>query len=114
RRRGPSDRGYMFLGPGRPTDAGRLPRSPRKTGTVTKLRSRIAFVVNGDEESAMAVRAAEFATRLSEEFESSFVYRDGGKGRAAIRMLRRLRRIRPGVCFVFGLAPHGGRGGGRF
>ena len=64
------------------------------------MMSRVAFVVNGDPSSPMGQRASEFAKRLS-GFDVRCVFRRGSKGVAALRILRDLIALRPGVCCVF-------------
>lgn len=70
-------------------------------------KPRLAFVVNGGPQSAMAERATAFATRLTEDFETQIVLRLGGKLGAAGRMLRELRGFAPDLCYVLDLASSG-------
>lgn len=69
--------------------------------------SRVAFVVNGGRQSAMAERALSFASRLREEFDCRMIYRTGGRLGAISAMLRALAAVRPDVCYVLDLASSG-------
>jgi glycosyltransferase involved in cell wall biosynthesis len=75
--------------------------------SVSPCRSKVAFVVNGTEESAMGERARSFADRLSASIEPVLVFRGGRRGVACLRMLRRLQQIRPRFCCVFDLGIDG-------
>jgi glycosyltransferase involved in cell wall biosynthesis len=70
-------------------------------------KSTVAFVVNGDVESAMGERARAFAKELAGEFDCHVVYRHGGKLAAAWRMVRELWTIRPNICYVLDMAASG-------
>jgi glycosyltransferase involved in cell wall biosynthesis len=70
-------------------------------------RPRVAFVVNGGRESAMAERARSFAVRLTARFDSRLVFRDGGRLRAIGRMVRAIAAARPDLCYVLDLAASG-------
>jgi glycosyltransferase involved in cell wall biosynthesis len=70
-------------------------------------RPRVAFVVNGGRESAMAERARSFAARLAPRFDSRFVFRNGGKLGAIGRMVRAIAAARPDLCYVLDLAASG-------
>lgn len=70
-------------------------------------RPRVAFAVNGGPGSAMAERAEAFAARLAGSFDVRLVYRTGGKGAAAARMLAALAAARPDACYVLDLAAAG-------
>jgi hypothetical protein len=67
----------------------------------------IAFLVNGEPGSAMAVRALAFAERLADEFDIEIAYRSGNKISAIFRFLRRLRQLRPRLCYIFDMAYSG-------
>ncbi|MFO0810543.1 MAG: glycosyltransferase [Gemmataceae bacterium] len=80
----------------------------RGIGRVTSLpRPRIAFVVNGDPDSAMAERAAAFARRLAGRLDIHTLYRRGGTAASAPRMLRQLVAVSPAACYVFDMAAAG-------
>jgi glycosyltransferase involved in cell wall biosynthesis len=70
-------------------------------------KSTVAFVVNGDVESAMGERARAFAKELAGDFDCHVVYRQGGKLAAAWRMVRELWTIRPHICYVLDMAASG-------
>jgi glycosyltransferase involved in cell wall biosynthesis len=86
---------------------GALNSAPAAERTIVAGRPRVAFVVNGSETSAMAERARAFADRLLHAVEPVVVYRRGRKGVAAARMLRRLQRLRPELCYVLDLGLDG-------
>lgn len=71
------------------------------------VRPRIAFVVNGGPESAMAERAKSFADRLSHQFETKLFCRIGGKIAATRSIVSELFGFRPNVCYVLDLAAAG-------
>lgn len=64
----------------------------------------IAFVVNGDERSAMAQRAAAFAARLARAWDIRIVYRRGGRLASAGPLTAWLWRERPEAAWVFDMA----------
>jgi glycosyltransferase involved in cell wall biosynthesis len=70
-------------------------------------KSTVAFVVNGDVESAMGERARAFARELTEDFDCHVVYRQGGKAAAAWQMFWALWAIRPKICYVLDMAASG-------
>ena len=70
-------------------------------------KSTVAFVVNGDVESAMGERARAFAKELAADSDCHVVYRHGGKLAAAWRMVRELWTIRPNICYVLDMAASG-------
>jgi glycosyltransferase involved in cell wall biosynthesis len=70
-------------------------------------RPRVAFVVNGGPDSAMAERATAFASCLADRYDSQFVFRRAGKLSSILRMLREIARTRPSVCYVLDLAVSG-------
>ena len=70
-------------------------------------KSTVAFVVNGDVESAMGERARAFAKELAADFDCQVVYRQGGKAAAAWQMFGALWAIRPKICYVLDMAASG-------
>lgn len=73
----------------------------RSLNVNTPGRKQVAFVVNGDQASAMGQRAAEFAKRLHASYQIDLLYREGGKFTAARRFGGELRRINPRLVCVF-------------
>jgi glycosyltransferase involved in cell wall biosynthesis len=65
------------------------------------------FIVNGDEQSAMAQRARAFAEHLRDRFEIQLAYRTGNKLGALLRFFRLLRSTRPRITYVFDMAYSG-------
>ena len=82
-------------------------RSSMEQARLGTSRPRVAFIVNGSENSAMAQRAQSFADRLLHAVEPVVIYRRGRKGVAAVRMLHQLKRLRPDFCYVFDLGLDG-------
>jgi glycosyltransferase involved in cell wall biosynthesis len=74
---------------------------------MTERRPKIAFVVNGGPDSAMAERARAFATRLADRFDGRLIFRAGGKLAAAARLFRQLIAERPDACYVLDVAASG-------
>jgi glycosyltransferase involved in cell wall biosynthesis len=70
-------------------------------------RPRVAFLANGEPDSAMAERAESFAARLRGEFTIEVIHRTGGRLGAAARMLARLARFAPDSCYVLDAAASG-------
>jgi hypothetical protein len=64
-------------------------------------RPAIAFLVNGDAGSAMALRAAQIAARLASRFAITIAHREAGRGWSAVRFEAMLHRVRPVLCCVF-------------
>ena len=64
----------------------------------------IQFLINGDGESAMAIRALAFAPRMGDEFDIYIAYRSANKIFAILQFLRQMLRVRPSVVYVFDLA----------
>jgi glycosyltransferase involved in cell wall biosynthesis len=64
-------------------------------------RPTLLFLVNGEPDGAMGVRARSLAERLNKEFDIRIAYRQGGKFRAIVRFLALLLRLRPSLCYVF-------------
>jgi glycosyltransferase involved in cell wall biosynthesis len=73
----------------------------------TEAPITIAFIVNGDEQSAMGYRARAFARHLSEQFDIRLAYREGNKLRALLRFRSFLRRTKPRVSYVFDMSYSG-------
>jgi glycosyltransferase involved in cell wall biosynthesis len=73
--------------------------------------TRVAFIVNGDRQSAMAHRARALAAHLRERYDIRLAYREGNKIAALFRFLKFLRRTRPQVSYVFDMAYSGVLGG---
>ncbi|MBI4468814.1 MAG: glycosyltransferase [Acidobacteria bacterium] len=68
---------------------------------------RVALVVNASAESPIGDRARQLARLLGGGLEPSFAFRGTGRAGSALRMLVRLRRIRPAVIYVFDMAVPG-------
>ena len=66
--------------------------------------TKVAFVVSGNQQSAMAYRARAFAARLRERYAIEIVYREGNKILALFRLWNALRRIKPEVVYVFDMS----------
>ena len=64
----------------------------------------VAFVVSGDHECAMAVRAREMASRLRADYEIQIVYRRRQKLFSILTTLIALRDIRPAITYVFDIS----------
>lgn len=69
--------------------------------------TRVAFVVNGEPESAMGIRARSFERHLRDEFDIRIAYRTGGKAAAALRFIGSLLAERPAVTYVFDMGYSG-------
>lgn len=69
--------------------------------------TRVAFIVNGDERSAMAIRARSFAAHLSGTFRIEIAYREGNKIHAAQKFFGFLRRVKPALSYVFDMGYSG-------
>lgn len=65
------------------------------------------FLVNGEEQSAMGIRARSFATRMSDDFSIGIHYRSRLKGASIVRFLLALCKAQPSVCYVFDMAYSG-------
>ncbi len=74
---------------------------------MTESRPRIAFLVNGGRESAMAERAESLARRMQQAFDIALIYRSGGKLTATLDMTRRAIRFAPDLCYSFDIAISG-------
>ena len=64
----------------------------------------VAFVVSGDRESAMGVRAGELASRLRPDYEIYIVYRARQKLISIFSIFMSLTRLRPSVSYVFDIS----------
>ena len=64
----------------------------------------IAFIVSGDCESAMGVRAGEMASRLRADYEIHIVYRAPQKLISIFSIFTSLKRLRPSVSYVFDIS----------
>ncbi len=69
--------------------------------------TRVAFLVNGDPESAIGLRAKEFAIRLQNDFSVSISFRSTHKILSALRFLWLLMRMKPRVSYVFDMGYSG-------
>lgn len=67
----------------------------------------VAFIVNGDSDSAMGRRANAFAASLANRYNIRIAYRGSRKILSLIRFVFFLIRIRPRVCYVFDIAYSG-------
>ncbi len=82
-----------------------LSRVPEQhTGSDVSALPRIAFLVNGEPESAMGERARAFATHLAADFVFEIVYREGGRVTSTLSTLRQLSRFRPDLCYVLDMS----------
>ena len=63
--------------------------------------TRVAFLVNGGTDSAMAQRARAFAERLAPDFSIDIAYRQPGRLAATLAFRDALRRGRPALAYVF-------------
>jgi glycosyltransferase involved in cell wall biosynthesis len=69
--------------------------------------TRLAFVVNGEYESAMGQRARAFVSYLADRFDIRVVYRSRRKVISILRFIGFLVRYRPAVSYVFDMAYSG-------
>jgi glycosyltransferase involved in cell wall biosynthesis len=70
-----------------------------------KLRENaVAFVINGDRQSAVAERARAFAGRLKPEFTIDLIFRDGNRAWATIKVFRSIVRLRARTLYVFDMS----------
>ena len=70
----------------------------------TSRATTVAFVVSGDRESAMAVRAREMASRLTADYEIHIVYRGRQKLLSVFGIFMSITRLRPSVIYVFDIS----------
>ena len=68
---------------------------------------RVIFLVNGEYESAMGIRARSFADGLKEGFDIAIEYRAGGRIPSITTFVKRALRFRPHVTYVFDMAVSG-------
>ena len=68
---------------------------------------RVAYIVNGDFESAMGYRARALAACLQTRYDISIAYREGNKLIALFRFLKFLRAARPQLSYVFDMSYSG-------
>ena len=66
--------------------------------------TRVAFIVNAEEDSALADRARQFARRLDGRYTIHLAYRSRRKVASLVGFVRFLRRVRPSVAYVFDMA----------
>lgn len=67
-------------------------------------RPRVVFLVNGEAQTAMGIRARSLAERLASAFEIDIVYRAPNKIYAVMLFLRELARIRPKLSYVLDMS----------
>lgn len=67
----------------------------------------MAFIVNGDFESAMGYRARALASCLQTRYEIHIAYREGNKLGALLGFVRFLRAVRPALSYVFDMSYSG-------
>jgi glycosyltransferase involved in cell wall biosynthesis len=68
---------------------------------------RIAFIINGDEQSALGYRARALAKPLRDRHDIQLAYRSGNKVGALLQFARFLWRVRPEVTYVFDMSYSG-------
>lgn len=78
----------------------------REVALTDREKLTVAFVVNGDYESAMGHRAREMASRMG-DFDIHIAYRSQNKIISILKILGFLARIRPGLSYVFDLSYSG-------
>lgn len=69
--------------------------------------TKIAFLVNGDEQSAIAERARAFASRLTGRYDIRVAFRSRRKAVSVIRFFSLLVRARPALVYVFDMSYSG-------
>jgi glycosyltransferase involved in cell wall biosynthesis len=69
--------------------------------------TRVAFIINGDEQSAMGYRARALAGYLRERYDIRLAYRSGSKLIALLRFLKFLSVLKPPVSYVFDMSYSG-------
>jgi glycosyltransferase involved in cell wall biosynthesis len=67
----------------------------------------VAFIVNGNRESAMGYRARALAAHLRDRYDIHLAYREGNKVAALLRFFRLLWRVRPQLAYVFDMSYSG-------
>ena len=75
-----------------------------KVYVPTSPSATVAFVVSGDRESAMGVRAREMASRLRGDYEIHIIYRKRQRVLSIFSILASLMRLRPSVSYVFDIS----------
>ena len=70
----------------------------------TSRVTTVAFVVSGNRESAMALRAREMASRLTADYKIHIVYRGRQKLLSVFSVFLFLTRLRPNVIYVFDIS----------
>ena len=70
-------------------------------------RARVLFLVNGGPESAIAIRARSFASRLEDELEIRVACRTANKVSSTIRFVWLAIRFQPDLCYVFDMGYSG-------
>jgi glycosyltransferase involved in cell wall biosynthesis len=68
------------------------------------LESKVAFVVNGDRQSAAAERAYAFASRLQPELAIDLIFRDDRTARTMLKMFGSIVRSRARTVYVFDMS----------
>ena len=74
---------------------------------MTSARPRVAFVVNGDQTSPMADRAAEFSSGLDRAWEIHTIFRDAGRYGSILSMRGDLEKLRPALIYVLDMGVAG-------
>jgi glycosyltransferase involved in cell wall biosynthesis len=74
---------------------------------LKESKTKIAFIVNGDEQSAMGYRARALAGHLHEQYDIQTAYREGNKLAALLRCFEFLRRVKPQAVYVFDISYSG-------
>jgi glycosyltransferase involved in cell wall biosynthesis len=74
---------------------------------LNESRTKIAFIVNGDEQSAMGYRARSLAGHLREQYDIQTAHRKGHKIAALFRFFKFLRTVKPQVVYVFDISYSG-------
>jgi glycosyltransferase involved in cell wall biosynthesis len=67
----------------------------------------VAFIVNGNQESAMGQRARQLAVHLQGRYDIRLAYREGNKVAALLRFFSFLWRVKPQVTYVFDMSYSG-------
>jgi len=75
-----------------------------KVLALTTRVTAVAFVVSGDRESAMGVRAREMASRLATDCDIHIAYRGRRKLFSVFSTFMSLTRLRPSVTYVFDIS----------
>lgn len=75
--------------------------------TAAPERATVAFLVSGNQGSAMGIRARSFAGQLNEQFTIHIAYRTTNRIVAIGQFFWRLRRVRPDICYVLDMTVSG-------